>query len=120
MNEQIQTKAIELLERLAIQLGVATEHLWEVLTRQAYVGGTQLAIFSVLTIYGGYRLHRLGGFCREKYNKDHYSDWDIGMLAAYTGCGVVILIGILCLLHSIGMFINPEYEAVKTIISLTN
>lgn len=76
MNEEIQAKAFELIEQLAAKLGVASEHMWEIILKQqdvwiglhtmgaAIFGGLTLGAI-ILLIYGikkDSELRAAGGF----------------------------------------------------------
>ena len=115
MNEQTQ----QLIEKLAEKLGTTAEHLWAVLVRQAPITSTTEAI--ALCIYAavmvlGYRL------VREKTKDD--GDWNdnCGSIALpwviWCGATIALLIVLCCSLSNIvAGFANPEYWALKEILS---
>jgi hypothetical protein len=115
MNEQTQ----QLIEKLATKLGATAEHLWGVLVRQAPISSATAAI--AICIYAavmvwGYRL------VREK-TKDE-GDWNdhcgsIALPWIIWSVGMLFLVIVLCssLSNIVAGFVNPEYWALKEILS---
>lgn len=115
MNEQTQ----QLIEKLAAKLGTTAEHLWGVLVRQAPISSATeaiaLAIYATVMVWG-YRL------VREKTKED--GDWNdncgsIVLPWIIWGVGTLILLIVLCfsLSNIVAGFANPEYWALKEILS---
>lgn len=115
MNEQTQ----QLIEKLAEKLGTTAEHLWAVLVRQAPITSTTeaiaLCIYAAVMVWG-YRL------VREKTKND--GDWNdncgsIALPWIIWGVGTLILLIALCcsLSNIVAGFVNPEYWALKEILS---
>lgn len=115
MNEQTQ----QLIEKLAAKLGTTAEHLWGVLVRQAPISSMTdaiaLCLYAAIMVWG-YRL------VREKTKDD--GDWNDNCGSAALpwiiwGVGTLILLIALCCSLSgiVAGFVNPEYWALKEILS---
>ena len=125
----MEEKAIELLENLANQLGVAVPYLWEVLVRQA---GLQLVsefmamvlffVFMVMAI-----IFNLKYVVGKEFERNAYSDFkyisDMGKVVGGGLVGAVFCIMFIVSLFNFiidfsTMFFNPEYWAFVKIMSM--
>lgn len=117
MNEQ----TAALLQKLAEKLGVASEHLWAVLVRQAPI--TAMAELCTLIVSLGFWIIAFR-FVNRKTTPSgdrHISDWDNeGKFFAW---GIIILSGIVtvilllvALTETLTAFVNPEYWALREIL----
>jgi hypothetical protein len=112
MNEQ----TAKLLEDLAAKLQVSSAHLWEVLVTQAYIYSvTQLVVFFALSI---------AAYNCCKYLQKKYKSLDDASDGAWVILLVVILMYVayvcyflLSLDSIIAGLVNPEYMAIKTVLS---
>lgn len=115
MNEQTQ----QIIGKLSDKLGTTAEHLWSVLVRQALISSATdaiaLCIYAVVMVWG-YRL------VREKTKDD--GDWNdqrgsIALPWMIWGFGMLFLLIVLCFFLSniVAGFVNPEYWALKKILS---
>ena len=113
---------VALIDKIATKLGVTTEHLWGVLTRQAAISGTVTLVTDVVLVAV---LVALFKFVQKKTKEpeDGYAEWvgDAGFFAWF-GLGVLaLLIGIgFCFdAQSIAAaFLNPEFYALQHILKL--
>lgn len=117
MNEQTSV----LLQKLAEKLGVASEHLWSVLVRQAPI--TAMADLVALSVSLGLWIIAFRFVNRKTTlsgDRD-VSDWDDeGKFFAWaiiilSGIGTVILL-LIALTEAITAFVNPEYWALREIL----
>lgn len=113
MNEQI-AKGLELL---AAKLGVGAEVLWGALVRQAAIDSACSLIIGALTVLGGY-------FYFKKllpWAQRNGGDNELGSIVATILGGVVLLLFSVALVVSLDVivagFINPDYWALKQILS---
>lgn len=114
MNEEILSR----LDVIASKLGVAAEHLWGILTKQALVAGSYAAILLCL---GGVLLYLGSKVKVEKYwIKDDY--WTSHPTVEGIKKVLLILIGAWItaynLYQALVCFINPEYYAYVKLVNL--
>ena len=103
MNEQAEI----LIRELAEKLGIATEHLWGVLIRQAPIDGGVSAILLFLFGCIGYFLFK---FCYKESDEEYWI-----MFAAYA---IAYSFYMLVSIHSIfAAFLNPEYWALQQLLN---
>lgn len=112
------TAIAPLIEQLAAKLGVAAEHLWGVLVRQAVVdgvGGLIISVFAAIAI-----------FCTIKFtpslvNKDSELQeltWQGGVACLLIIAGIVSIVVLpVSLIGGIKHVLNPEYYAFMDIMS---
>lgn len=107
----------ELLKRLdvlAAKVGVASEHMWGVLVRQAYIEGISVLVATLLVAIGSVFIWR-------QFVKSNgaYDDLDVLWLIAGT---ISTIIGIVFLVISVDLvptaIFNPEYYALKQILTV--
>jgi hypothetical protein len=119
MNEQ----AVKLIEQLAQKLGTTSEYLWKVLIKQAPISAFTDILYFILTIIGGVVIFKIH---KRLLKKD--SDGDSIYYKAEEGAIIpmiiITLLWIICFLgffFSIGDiingFLNPEYWALKQVLS---
>jgi hypothetical protein len=115
-------KMTELLEKLAVKLGVTVDHLWAVLVaqvrNQAIAWIIEALFFTALTaiavIIGRKYLSRI----------DEEWDWEdhVGGLMCLAVVASILLVVWICIVESIGtflaMFNNPEYVALKNVLKM--
>lgn len=114
MNQEVLSR----LDALAAKLGVAANHLWGVLVRQAYVdalGSLLFALIAAALTYGFYRVVLYGR--AEKW----YDGYDTEL--AVVGTGVVgvglvvcVVIALVQLVAGIQNVANPEYFALRHVL----
>jgi hypothetical protein len=114
----VNDRVMNFIEELSLKLGVASEYIFEVLVTQQIINGILWLVFAptitAALIYLTYLLHK-------KYkqadweNEDH---WMFGMIT--TGfCAIVgIVVTFISIPVSINQLINPEYYAIKEILSV--
>lgn len=111
----MEEKAIELIENLANQLGVAVPYLWEVLVNQAHVA----AVTSILFLAAVFVVVSVLLFLFTKSLKE---DWDVGgpiILCLLVVFGIVFIIQIFEFAYTVPTaFLNPEYWALKQIMNM--
>jgi hypothetical protein len=108
---------VAVLGPLAAKLGVAAEHLWAVLLRQAPITGAMSLVFYAFLIACCFGLFRWIKFVRDKVDNDRWDE--ISYLGPILGAiplviGIVIAIDYLPL--TVAAFFNPEYWALHEII----
>ncbi|UNY39976.1 hypothetical protein KLEB273_gp239 [Bacillus phage vB_BauM_KLEB27-3] len=118
-------KVTDYIDRIAVKLGVAGEHVYDVLIEQAYYGG-------IINLSGGIFLTLFAIALSFFLWKVHLSSYGslhdvkkIGDGALYAALHVVTfflyLFGLIFIFLSIGPIINPEYFAIRDLIEmLTN
>ena len=133
MNEEVQKKAMEMLETLAGKLGTTIEHLWGVLLKQAAVEGVDsvlisamsavVIVFFVVALYYVWReIPSLVESDASKRDSDDYGY--IYLLRGASGAAWFLLTAIpldITLSRvkiALTCFINPEYWAIREIARL--
>lgn len=141
-------KAMELLEKLAEQLGVAVEYLWATLVRQQYVQGVTDIIIAVLSIIvivllaiyspkitkGANSKYKELAEDRRKNGTGYAGSYSVSsceedlyrlltktvpVLSIIIGCIVFLLI-VKFMVFGIQQLLNPDYFALKEILTTIN
>jgi hypothetical protein len=119
---------IKLIEQLAAKLGTTSEYLWSVLIRQAYISAiTDLIYYAVIIITGIllWKVHKYFSVEREKWDDRNFYDHEDMLAVPLMVCTAltwvcVAIAGIVSVGTTISAFINPEYWAIKQILSALN
>ncbi len=121
-------KVIPLLEQLAAKLGTTIDKLWGVLLKQAPISGTVdlfLCIGLILVAVRCFRFVKRMTTVPPKTLEDLYphAKWeDEGAGFAWVGVGFLLLVVGLIVIFSVhniaATFFNPEYWALKEILSV--
>lgn len=117
MNEEVQKKAMDMLEALAEKLGTTLAHLWEVLLLQAKVEAIETGIWLLIgtvTLTIGWPLFVRNMTCWETCNDSEFGRWLTGLGLSIIG-GVAILTNLFRLPT---LLINPEWWAIREILRL--
>lgn len=124
MNEKVIENVTEYIDVMAAKLGVAAEHVYEVLVRQQFIDGiTYLVMFSLfllLTIFLGFATVRFFKLGEETDDRDKQELF--AFITVCFGIATLILLFIagFCLLFNVPgavkQLINPEYYAIKEIL----
>jgi len=104
-----------LLEQLALKLGVTTEYLWTVLIRQAKISGVMNAAGILLIIVLGFILFKAYKYAEKKDLLDSQA-WDFGLLVSYIIWAGMIIISPILFYNMITALMNPEYWALSEIL----
>ncbi len=109
MNDEI----LKRIDLLAAKLGVTVDHLWGVLIRQARIDGIEWVAWGCLwfVLAAG-----LGVWMRVIYKRED-GDGDTFITVALFATGFV-LVGLFCLSNTLGLFLNPEYWALKQVTAM--
>ncbi len=116
MNEQ---KIMEALTVIGQKLGVASEHLYSVLVRQAYVDAAQFAVEFAVACIPAFILCRVAYCSYPKRSSETYHDYDNRIFRAIActiagSLATIVAAAFLC--RALGGLINPEYLAIKEIL----
>lgn len=101
----------DVIDHLATKLAVPTAHLWAVLIRQQRIDVIECAIFLplvALAVWGYVRLWK-------KYHDD--DDYAIGFFIGGIALAIVMVIAVGWILTAVGEVANPEYYALKEVLS---
>lgn len=128
MNEEVQKKAIDMLEALAEKLGTTLEHLWGVLLRQALVEGIYSAVLVVVgaltlgVLIYAYILVVRAGRNESKRENDPFFQHLAQIAGGLAFCLFGTLVCDLLILKNVHTalicFINPEYWAIREVARL--
>lgn len=114
MDDKIASKVYEYIDAIARKLGVAAEHVYTLLVRQQIVDG-------VIGILLGIVLMLIAYFSIKRWipelDKDDYEFLGQPLALLAGACGIV---GLVIIFHNIGPLINPEYYAIKEIMSFVS
>lgn len=121
MNEE----TLKLIEAFAAKLGTTAEHVWAVLVRQAYVSGwCDLVFYLAVSIAVALTL-KLAKKCQQKAKEESdkrgWGDeegWVAGLTACLITSMILVLVSILSIDDTITKFFNPEYWALRQILSI--
>ena len=121
MNDQTR----DLLEKLATKLGTTAAHLWEVLVRQAPISAAcDLLVLAVLiaACVGFAMWLRYSARCVAEADDTSGAEFGWGTSVILSGIAFAITLGVfLCAICSIDVtlsgFFNPEYWALKQVLS---
>lgn len=113
------------IQILSAKLGVASEQLWTILVKQAYICAIQNVIAIVIIIILSTSWYLFAKYWIKRMNMEGSDQWDNdGIAGVIIGSGVVavlaFLIGGIHLSQLIGYLINPEYYALSKILAQFN
>lgn len=113
-------KAMAYIDKLAAKLGVAAEHVYGVLVKQAVVGGVISTVMMISAIIVAALLMKSFSKKSREFQKRFGDDdtnpyqilqWGTGLLTA-----VLCIVSLVNGPEMIGKIINPEYYAIKEIL----
>ena len=125
----MEERAFEYIDALAANLGVAAEHVYGALLKQAMVSGVRSLVFIVICLAVVYvvlrLLNRIITDVKEGNNDSIFVDgWGIspaGIIASFAG-GIAMFILFIVILADISnattALLNPEYWALKEILGM--
>jgi hypothetical protein len=110
-------KLMKYIDTMSVKLGVAAQHLYEVLTRQSIVEGiTYLILYPVLFAISLIGLIYSLKFYR-KFDNERRFDEEYMAIAAACIFGILTAIMFIALIievpEAIGQLVNPEYYAIQ-------
>lgn len=112
-------KALEYIDKLAAKLGIAAEHVYGVLVKQAYANGVTDVLIGVLVIAAAILLSAYTVRFVKKRLKTHGMD-GVDLFVLISFCLVFIVLpvfgGIASVADGIKALVNPEYYAIKEIL----
>ncbi len=109
MNDEI----LKRVDALAAKLGVTVDHLWGVLIRQARIDGIEWVAWGCFWLI----LATATGAVAKSIYKGKNDDGDKFLLC----CGfalILVVFGLCCLSNTLGLFLNPEYWALKQVTAM--
>jgi len=123
----MEEKAFEYIDAIAANLGVAAEHVYGALLKQAMVSGLRSVVYIILCLAVVYMVIRLlkkvYTDVKDGNNNSIFLDgWDIsaaGIIASFSG-GIALFILFIAIIANISnattALLNPEYWALKEIL----
>ncbi|MCD2370933.1 hypothetical protein LQ247_20175 [Bacillus sp. BS3(2021)] len=113
-------KAMEYIDKLAAKLGVAADHVYGVLVKQAFASGvTDLIIgfvFLMIAVIAGVIITKV----TIKIYGERYCNWDCEWFFVVLAVSLLVILpgvfGIYAITEGIKALINPEYYAIKEIL----
>ncbi|MCY9274563.1 hypothetical protein [Bacillus haynesii] len=113
-------KAMEYIDKLAAKLGVAAEHVYGVLVKQAFANGVTDsiigAVFLMIAVVAGVIITKV----TLKSYEERHCDWDCEWFFVVLAVGLLVIlpggIGIYVIAEGLKALINPEYYAIKEIL----
>ncbi|MDE1437634.1 hypothetical protein P9C91_18085 [Bacillus licheniformis] len=113
-------KAMEYIDKLAAKLGVAAEHVYGVLVKQAFASGVTDSIigfvFLMIAVIAGVIITRV----TIKVYGERHCNWDCEWFFVVLAVGLLVIlpggISIYVITEGIKGLINPEYYAIKEIL----
>lgn len=117
MNEQ----TTALVAQLAAKLGTTSEYLWAVLVKQAPITGTIILVeyaLTILLVAAVWRFRKpIGAFLREHNNFDTEILYVLGSVVVVLVSVVWLLACVFTFSSMLTAFLNPEYWALKEVLS---
>jgi hypothetical protein len=107
----MQQEILKRLDALAEKLGVAANHLWQVLVLQVHNEAIVLLVVGTIAFIAGSAVATWG-----HRNLDEQGEG--AAFAIVFGWGLVAVVGGLCITHGILYLLNPEYYALKEILEV--
>ena len=113
-------KAMEYIDKLAAKLGVAAEHVYGVLVKQAFATGVTDSIigfvFLMIAVIAGVIITKM----TIKMYGERHCNWDYEWFFVVLAVGFLVVppggFGIYAITEGIKALINPEYYAIKEIL----
>ncbi len=110
-TQEMQQEILQRLDAVALKMGVAAEHLWEVLVRQAYLQWIPVGLLLVFLL----PITTFLIVFREEFDDDA----SIGPMIFLTIIAVALSIALLLMASTaISATLNPEYWALNKLLSL--
>lgn len=112
MNDQITI----LLQKLSEKLGTTSEYLWGVLIKQAYIDATISTVIFLIACLGCFLIFKL----HKKFSREEKYDEDFLPPAMVIGSfiwGLITIITFCTFVSDLSGFFNPEYKALRQILS---
>lgn len=117
MTPEIQSKVVNILDTLSAKLGVASEHLWGVMVKQAYVGGISNILSVILVVVNIFIFMKFVKFAtKEELLEDYF--------VVFFGCfvwGIITIVlvvsGFFGIFEAITQLVNPEYWVLREILA---
>lgn len=124
--EQSIDKIIQLLRELAVQLGVTTQEVYQVLTERAFVDGVVNTVFSAVIAVSGFVVglkllisvwRRHESFINE-YGRSEWTDGTVARAVVGGACTVAGLLATGCIPGYVIQLITPQATALQEIMRL--
>lgn len=117
-DSTVRSQVFARIDALASKLGVAGAHLWGVLVRQAYVDFVTALMSTVicsifLLLWWKVVVPRWNGWLDDADDKTLNLMFSGLILVVLT---VLLIVSLVNLIHGTGEIVNPEYQAIQTII----
>ncbi|QAR52069.1 hypothetical protein BAE_04340 [Bacillus aerophilus] len=106
-------KAMAYIDKLAAKLGVAAEHVYGVLVKQAVANGISYIVAGVILLLIAATYVIIALRLRERFN---VAAWAIVAFASILTVWTPLIAGFPLLAEGIKAIINPEYYAIKEIL----
>jgi hypothetical protein len=122
MNE-VQEKIFEYIDALALKLGVASEHVFELMIKQKIIEGivysSVIAVVGIIVWVATYKcLGYLIKNYQDLYEKDHELGWMLGSILLSVVSLSFLIVWVAALPQYILQIFNPEYYAIKEILEV--
>ncbi len=119
VNEII-NKMESAIQILSAKLGIASEQLWTILVKQAYICAIQNVIAIVIIIILSISWYLFAKYWVKRMNMEGSDQWDGVIIGSGVVAILAFLIGGIHLSRLIGYLINPEYYALSKILAQFN
>jgi len=105
-------KVFEYIDQIAAKLGVAAEHAYPLLIKQQRINGVMDLLFGIAAII-------LIPYCiRWTVKLSKHYDYDIYAIVPIIVGIIAAIFGPMALYYGVGELLNPEYYAIKDILSI--
>lgn len=119
MDEKLLGEATKYIDAVASKLGVAGEHVYGLLVKQAMIGGVMNLVVAVILLGVAYALVRLTKWLFSSGKAFSSDSTPLGIFSGFFAL-ITLFLGLDCAYTGVGALINPEYYAIKEILDAFN
>jgi hypothetical protein len=114
-------ETLDLLHQLAAKLGTTADHLWAILVRQAFVSGCTDLLFYMFTlaiVCATAKKTKRWTAAMKEADEEPVALFYAGTISASWVLSLVfIIVSVVSIQDTVAAFVNPEYWALKQILS---
>lgn len=117
-DSTIRQQVITRIDALGQKLGVAVDHIWSVLVRQAYAEAAMRTAFFLVAVTAAVFLYKLAHrWWAEGADGNDESDFvlQVGATLITVATTITLITATVMFIHGIGYVVNPEYFAFERV-----
>jgi len=120
----MEQKIVEIIDKLAEKLGVASEAIWSVLVKQAFVEGITSIFWAIIMYLSAFVFYIFVRNLFKEYSEaqknnpnEDYEGYVIAVIISGAMEIICLLVGLIQTVDAIHCLINPEYWALREILN---